>query len=135
MSLTDWAEYYRKLSPEHQEKLVGDSKTAEDRKQKENRFMDRVDTRLSFGRKINGIVELRKIAEKCGLKDIKDTDLQELAETAIVQRARSIAASEATGNAGKFKRILNLYENQPSLNQRDSDRVMKGQFSTPAPYA
>ncbi|HBF05714.1 MAG TPA: hypothetical protein DDW28_06355, partial [Prevotella sp.] len=28
-----------------------------------------------------------------------------------------------------------LYENQPSLNQRDSERVMKQQYSTPAPYA
>lgn len=135
MSLKEWADYYEKISPKHQENLVGDSKSAEQRKVSENRFMDRVDTRLSFGRKINGIVELRKIADKCGLKDIKDTDLQELAETAIVQRARGIASSESTNNAEKFKRIKKLYENQPSLNQRDSERVMKQQYSTPAPYA
>lgn len=135
MSLKDWADYYEKTSPKHQENLVGDSKNAEQRKVSEKRFMDRVNTRLGFGQKINGIVELRKMADECGLKDVKNTDLQELAETAIVQRARSIAASEATDNAGKFKRILNLYENQPSLNQRDSERVMKQQYSTPAPYA
>lgn len=69
------------------------------------------------------------------MKDIKDTDLQELAETAIVKRARGIASSDATDNAEKFKRIKTLYENQPSLNQRDSERVMKQQYSTPAPYA
>ena len=135
MSLKEWADYYEKTSPKHQENLVGDSKTAEERKQTEKKFIDAVKLQLSFGRKFKSIVELRKMAERLGLKDIKDTDLQELAETAIVQRARSIAASEATDDAGKFKRILNLYENQPSLNQRDSERVMKQQYSTPAPYA
>ena len=135
MSLKDWADYYEKTSPKHQENLVGDSKTAEERKQAEKKFIDAVKLQLAFGSKFKSIVELRKMAERLGLKDIKDTDLQELAETAIVQRARSIAASEATDNAGKFKRIVNLYENQPSLNQRDSERVMKQQYSTPAPYA
>ena len=135
MSLKEWADYYEKTSPKHQENLVGDSKTAEERKQAEKKFIDAVKLQLSFGRKFKSIVELRKMAERLGLKDVKDTDLQELAETAIVQRARSIAASEATDNAGKFKRIVNLYENQPSLNQRDSERVMKQQYSTPAPYA
>lgn len=135
MSLKDWADYYEKTSPKHQENLVGDSKTAEERKMSEKKFMDRVNTRLGFGQKINGIVELRKIAERVGLKDIKDTDLQELAETAIVKRARGIASSESTNDAVKFERIKTLYENQPSLNQRDSERVMKQQYSTPAPYA
>lgn len=135
MSLKEWADYYEKTSPKHQENLVGDSKSAEERKQAEKKFIDAVKLQLAFGRKFKSIVELRKMAERLGLKDVKDTDLQELAETAIVQRARSIAASEATDNAGKFKRIVNLYENQPSLNQRDSERVMKQQYSTPAPYA
>ena len=31
MSLKDWADYYAKTSPKHQENLVGDSKTAEER--------------------------------------------------------------------------------------------------------
>ena len=135
MSLKDWADYYEKTSPKHQENLVGDSKTAEERKQNENNFISAVKAKLAFGQKFKSIVELRKLAEKHGLKDIKDTDLQELAETAIVQYARTIASSEATDNAGKFMRIKNLYENQPSLNQRDSERVMKQQYSTPAPYA
>ena len=135
MSLKDWADYYEKTSPKHQENLVGDSKDAEERKMAEKKFIDVVNIKLAFKDKFNGIVELRKIAERVGLKDIKDTDLQELAETAIVKCARGIASSEATDNEGKFKRILNLYENQPSLNQRDSERVMKQQYSTPAPYA
>lgn len=135
MSLKEWADYYEKTSPKHQENLVGDSKTAEERKMAEKRFIDVVNLQLGFKHKFNGIVELRKIAERVGLKDIKDTDLQELAETAIVKRARGIASSESTNDAVKFERIKTLYENQPSLNQRDSERVMKQQYSTPAPYA
>lgn len=135
MSLKDWADYYEKTSPKHQENLVGDSKTAEERKMAEKKFIDVVNLQLGFKHKFNGIVELRKIAERLGLKDIKDTDLQELAETAIVKRARGIASSESTNDAVKFERIKTLYENQPSLNQRDSERVMKQQYSTPAPYA
>lgn len=135
MSLKDWADYYEKTSPAHKENLVGDSKEAEYRKQSEKKFIDRINTKLAFGDKLKGIVQLRKIAEECGLKDIKDTDLQELVETAIVQRARGIATSESTNDAKKFERIMKLYENQPSLNQRDSERVQKQQYSTPAPYA
>ena len=135
MSLKEWADYYEKTSPKHQENLVGDSKIAEQRKMAEKKFIDAVNIQLAFKHKFNGIVELRKIAERVGLKDIKDTDLQELAETAIVKRARGIASTESTNNAEKFKRIKTLYENQPSLNQRDSERVMKQQYSTPAPYA
>lgn len=135
MSLKEWADYYEKTSPKHQENLVGDSKTAEERKMAEKKFIDVVNLQLGFKHKFNGIVELRKIAERVGLKDIKDTDIQELAETAIVKRARGIASSESTNDAVKFVRIKTLYENQPSLNQRDSERVMKQQYSTPAPYA
>lgn len=135
MSLKDWADYYEKTSPKHQENLVGDSKSAEERKMAEKKFIDTVNIKLGFKHKFNGIVELRQIAERVGLKDIKDTDLQELAETAIVKRARGIASSESTNDAVKFERIKTLYENQPSLNQRDSERVMKQQYSTPAPYA
>lgn len=135
MSLRDWADYYEKTSPKHQENLVGDSKTAEERKMAEKKFIDVVNLQLAFKHKFNGIAELRKIAERVGLKDIKDTDLQELAETAIVKRARGIASSESTNDVVKFERVKTLYENQPSLNQRDSERVMKQQYSTPAPYA
>lgn len=135
MSLKEWADYYEKTSPKHQENLVGDSKSAEERKMAEKKFIDTVNIKLGFKHKFNGIVELRKIAERLGLKDIKDTDLQELAETAIVKRARGIASSESTNDAVKFERIKTLYDNQPGLNQRDSERVMKQQYSTPAPYA
>lgn len=135
MSLKDWADYYEKTSPKHQENLVGDSKDAEDRKQKENSFINRIQTVLSMGEFKTGIAGMRKIAEDCGLEGVKDTDLQELVETAVVGMARRYATSKAMSDDVKFAKIKLLYNRQPSLNQRDSERVMNGQFSTPAPYA
>ena len=135
MSLKDWADYYEKTSPKHQENLVGDSKSAEERKQKENSFINRIQTVLSMGEFKTGIAGMRKIAEDCGLEGVKDTDLQELVETAVVGMARRYATSKAMSDDVKFAKIKLLYNRQPSLNQRDSERVMNGQFSTPAPYA
>lgn len=135
MSLKEWADYYEKTSPKHQENLVGDSKDAEERKQKENSFINRIQTVLSMGEFKTGIAGMRKIAEDCGLEGVKDTDLQELVETAVVGMARRYATSKAMGYDVKFAKIKLLYNRQPSLNQRDSERVMKQQYSTPAPYA
>lgn len=135
MSLKEWADYYEKISPKHQENLVGDSKSAEERKQKENIFINRIQTVLSMGEFKNGIAGMRKIAEDCGLEGAKDTDLQELVETAVVGMARRYASSKAMSDDVKFAKIKLLYNRQPSLNQRDSERVMKQQYSTPAPYA
>lgn len=135
MSLKDWADYYEKTSPKHQENLVGDSKSAEERKQKENSFINRIQTVLSMGEFKTGIAGMRKIAEDCGLEGVKDTDLQELVETAVVGMARRYASSKAMSDDVKFAKIKLLYNRQPSLNQRDSERVMKQQYSTPAPYA
>lgn len=135
MSLKEWADYYEKTSPKHQENLVGDSKNAEERKQKENSFINRIQTVLSMGEFKTGIAGMRKIAEDCGLEGAKDTDLQELVETAVVGMARRYASSKAMSDDVKFAKIKLLYNRQPSLNQRDSERVMKQQYSTPAPYA
>ena len=135
MSLKDWADYYEKTSPKHQENLVGDSKDAEERKLKENSFINRIQTVLSMGEFKTGIAGMRKIAEDCGLEGVKDTDLQELVKTAVVGMARRYATSKAMSDDVKFAKIKLLYNRQPSLNQRDSERVMKQQYSTPAPYA
>ena len=135
MSLKEWADYYEKTSPKHQENLVGDSKDAEEMKQKENIFINRIQAVLSMGEFKTGIAGMRKIAEDCGLEGVKDTDLQELVETAVVGMARRYASSKAMSYDVKFAKIKLLYNRQPSLNQRDSERVMKQQYSTPAPYA
>ena len=134
MSLNDWAEHYKKLSPEHQKKLAGDSKLAEEKKQKENVFISNLKM-IMGGRKVDGIRELRQLAKELGLEGVKDTDLQELAETAVVSRARDIASSKAMSEERKFAEMKKLYENQPTFSQRDSERVAKQQYSTPAPYA
>ncbi len=135
MSLKDWADYYEKTSPKHQENLVGDSKSAEERKANEDKFISNIGAKLLTRQKIEGIKQLRQIAKECGLEDVKDTDLQELAESAVVRIARGMANSNAMSDEVKFDSIKKLYEDQPSLNQRDSERVMKQQYSTPAPYA
>ena len=135
MKLSEFAERERKNTPKHQENLVGDSKDAEERKQKENSFINRIQTVLSMGEFKTGIAGMRKIAENCGLEGVKDTDLQELVETAVVGMARRYATSKAMSDDVKFAKIKLLYNRQPSLNQRDSERVMKQQYSTPAPYA
>ena len=135
MSLKEWADYYEKTSPKHQENLVGDSKTAEERKANEDKFISNIGAKLLTRQKIEGIKQLRQIAKECGLEDVKDTDLQELAESAVVRIARGMANSNAMSDKVKFDSIKKLYEDQPSLNQRDSERVMKQQYSTPAPYA
>ena len=134
MSLNDWAEHYKKLSPEHQKKLAGDSKLAEEKKQKENVFISNLKM-IMGGRNVDGIRELRQLAKELGLEGVKDTDLQELAETAVVSRARDIASSKAMSEERKFAEMKKLYENQPTFSQRDSERVAKQQYSTPAPYA
>lgn len=135
MSLNDWAEHYRKLSPEYKEKLEGDSKDAEERKLNEASFIGKMRTRIIFSTPVKSITEMRKIAESCGLKNVKDTDLQELAETAVSSLCREVCESKAMSDEVKFRKIKHIYDNQPSLNQRDSERVMKQQYSTPAPYA
>lgn len=135
MSLKEWADYYEKTSPKHQENLVGDSKTAEERKANEDKFISNIGAKLLTRQKIEGIKQLRQIAKECGLEDVKDTDLQELAESAVVRIARGMSNSNAMSDEVKFDSIKKLYEDQPSLNQRDSERVMKQQYSTPAPYA
>lgn len=135
MKLSEFAERERNNTPKHQENLVGDSKNAEQRKQKENSFINRIQTVLSMGEFKTGIAGMRKIAEDCGLEGVKDTDLQELVETAVVGMARRYATSKAMSDDVKFAKIKLLYNRQPSLNQRDSERVMKQQYSTPAPYA
>ena len=55
MSLKEWAEHYEKTSPKHQENLVGDSKTAEERKMAEKKFIDAVKLQLAFGRKFKSM--------------------------------------------------------------------------------
>lgn len=83
--------------------------------------------------------EVKKIASKYPLlSDISDTDLQELVELAMTQITREAAIGGINGNAEQqraaYDRIVSMYRIQPNLNARDSERLMKQQYSTPTPF-
>ena len=83
--------------------------------------------------------EVKKIASKYPLlSDISDTDLQELVELAMTQITREAAIGGINGDAEQqraaYDRIVSMYGIQPSLNARDSERLMKQQYSTPTPF-
>lgn len=83
--------------------------------------------------------EVKKMAAKHSeLMTISDTDLQELVELAMTQLTRSEALINIDGTAEQqrsaYDHIVNLYRIQPSLNARDSERLIKQQYSTPTPF-
>ena len=85
------------------------------------------------------MTDVKKMASKHpALKDISDTDLQELVELAMTQLTRSEALVNVDGTAetqrAAYDHIVNLYQIQPSLNARDSERLIKQQYSTPTPF-
>ncbi len=85
------------------------------------------------------MTDIKKMASKySALNDISDTDLQELVELAMTQLTRSEAIINVDGTAEQqraaFDHIVNLYQIQPSLNARDSERLIKQQYSTPTPF-
>ncbi|MBD5414840.1 MAG: hypothetical protein HDR46_00990 [Bacteroides sp.] len=85
------------------------------------------------------MTDVKKMASKYpALKEISDTDLQELVELAMTQITRSEAIININGTAEQqrsaYDHIVNLYQIQPSLNARDSERLIKQQYSTPTPF-
>jgi len=93
-------------------------------------------------RPFESIVDLRKLAEKCGMTLDKlgssDILLQELVEDGLVTAARDIIESRRYGgnkSRDAYDAIVQLYEMQPSINQRSSNRIKMQQYSTPLPMA
>lgn len=85
------------------------------------------------------MTDVKKMASKYpALKEISDTDLQELVELAMTQLTRSEAIVNIDGTAEQqrsaYDHIVNLYQIQPSLTARDSERLIKQQYSTPTPF-
>lgn len=85
------------------------------------------------------MTEVKKMAaEYPQLADISDTDLQELVELAMTKLTRAEAIGKVEGTAEQqraaYDRIVSLYQAQPSLNARDSERLIKQQYSTPTPF-
>jgi len=95
-------------------------------------FVDIVKNRILSKQK-QGIVSLRKLATELGI-DVKDTTLQEMVELAVVEASRDVAQSNEL-NADKLAKIIEIYNNQPTISMRSAERIEKQQYSTPAPTA
>ncbi|MFA6812906.1 MAG: strawberry notch C-terminal domain-containing protein, partial [Bacteroidaceae bacterium] len=98
-----------------------------------NRFIQEVFDKI--GNEKLTIISLRKIADSVGLKDAKDTELQEYTELAIIKKAKQIVSQEGISREDKYKEILQLYDDQPTISMRSSERVSKQQYSTPIPLS
>lgn len=88
------------------------------------------------------ILDLRKLAKESGMEvdDNGKTDilLQELVEDGLVRAARQLVASGKYGDAkskATYDAIVHLYEIQPTIAQRSSNRIAMQQYSTPLPMA
>lgn len=75
-------------------------------------------------------LSLEKLALTFGIHD--KTEVKELTELAIVNRARKIAHSGDTV-AANYLNIVNLYHSQVNLSHRTSQSILLQQYSTPAP--
>ena len=117
-------------------------------------FSDEVKRRmldaLEKGEKpFRSIVELRKLARDCGMEvsDEGRTDIliQELVEDGLVKAARDIAMKHRFKTAFKkdgaffpkelMQKIVALYDMQPTIGQRSSNRIKMQQYSTPLPMS
>jgi predicted RNA methylase len=71
-----------------------------------------------------------KIASNAGLQD--ETQIKELYETAVMLYLKSIYTKSVSDN---YKKTVEIYHRQMSLNTRTSNSVMLQQYSTAAPIA
>jgi hypothetical protein len=97
-------------------------------------FIKEIQNKLINKEKLN-IVSIRKIAESFGLTDIKDTTLQEYVEMAIINEAKNISNRNNLTTKEKYDLVVELYENQPTISMRSSERIEKQQYSTPIPMS
>ncbi len=73
---------------------------------------------------------IERLAATFGITD--KTEVKELTELAIVNRARELAHSEGTIRE-RFDKIVELYYSQVNLSHRTSQSILLQQYSTPAP--
>ena len=86
-----------------------------------------------------GILDLRKRAKEIGM-DVDDdgrTDilLQELVEDGLVRAAREVVERKGRDSKETYDLICKLYEMQPTISARSSNRIKMQQYSTPLPMA
>ena len=86
-----------------------------------------------------GILDLRRRAKELGM-DVDDdgrTDilLQELVEDGLVRAAREVVQRGGRDSKETYDLICKLYEMQPTIAARSSNRIKMQQYSTPLPMA
>lgn len=85
------------------------------------------------------ILDLRKRASGLGMEIDNDgrTDilLQELVEDGLVRAAREVAERHGSDSRETYDIICKLYEMQPTIAARSSNRIKMQQYSTPLPMA
>jgi hypothetical protein len=108
-----------------------------------NAVAQAVADRLVGGEPFATIVDARKfVAELTGQKVEPGTRAAKMADEAV-EMGVALAARDIVRGARKqgrsdeviYKRLVALYEAQPSLNVRDSDSIRNQAYSTPAPLA
>lgn len=96
-------------------------------------FVDGVKQMIAAKDKIT-IVSMRRLASDVGLTDVRDTQLQEYAESAVIEMAKDITR-ENISSQEKYAKIVELYNAQPTISMRDSNRIENQQYSTPLPMS
>lgn len=85
------------------------------------------------------ILDLRKRASELGMEVDNDgrTDilLQELVEDGLVRAAREVIERKGSAGRESYDLICKLYEMQPTISARSSNRIKMQQYSTPLPMA
>ena len=85
------------------------------------------------------ILDLRKRASELGIEVDSDgrTDilLQELVEDGLVRAAREVIGRKGRNSRASYDLICKLYEMQPTIAARSSNRIKMQQYSTPLPMA
>lgn len=86
-----------------------------------------------------GILDLRRRAKELGMEVDDDgrTDilLQELVEDGLVRAAREVVQRGGRDSKETYDLICKLYEMQPTIAARSSNRIKMQQYSTPLPMA
>ena len=98
-------------------------------------FIDSVESKL-ISKERQNIITLRKLAQALEL-EVTDQELQEYVELAIVNVARKISMNKYLDltEEERFEEIKDLYQNQPTISMRSSERIEKQQYSTPVPIS
>lgn len=130
--------------PKPEAELSGDSADYQERSRQERDLVDDIvieimkRTDMKVGGVDKGSLTMRDVRGMLEnyplLADISATDLQELVERAMTILTRTAAKAWQADPRKGYERVVAYYNMQPSLNARDSERLIKQQYSTPTPF-